>query len=266
MAHQLYENFVLENKIKNMLDTKLAVNPFMTIDYSLTEAAGRKKTIAVYNATGTVKDVAQGEGNDSGNGIAVTRTSKDYEVKYTQGFVSYFDEEIEKDPMLMDTSLEKSTALMANDMTKKFYAELGKTTNTAEYQAATGITFNDVVDAIATFGEDEEGLFMLISPSMKAKIRKNLKDELKYVEGFVRTGYIGSICGVPVYTSKVVPEQEAYIATKEAVTCFVKKEISSEQERDANLRKNTLYFRRENVVALTDESKAFKFTQAVAAA
>lgn len=260
MAHTLYENIVLENKIKNMLDTKLAVNPFMTVDRSLTERAGLKKQVAVYDATGSVKDVAMGEGNGSGEGITVNRTFKDYEVKYTQGFVSYFDEELEKDPMLMEVSMEKQSALMVNDLTAKFYTELGKASVTMEYPA-NGINFDTVVDAIAKFGEDETGLFLLINPDQKAQIRKNLKDELKYSEGYVRTGYIGTVCNVPVYVSKAVPADTAFIATKEAVTCFVKKDVASEQERDANLRKNTIYFRRENVVALTDNSKAVKLTK-----
>ena len=263
MAHQLYENIVLENKIKDMLDTKLAVNPFMTIDRSLTENAGRKKQVAVYDATGSVRDVAMGEGNQTADGIQVTRSYKEYEVKYTQGFVEWHDEELEKDPMLMDVAMDKQSAVMVNDLTSKFYTELGKaTTHTMEYPS-TGINFDTVVDAISNFGEDETGLFLLINPAQKAQLRKNLKDELKYTEGYVRTGYIGTVCNVPVYVSKAVPTDTAYLATKEAVTCFVKKDVSSEQERDANIRKNTIYFRRENVVALTDDSKVVKLTKQV---
>lgn len=52
--HKVYENFVLENKIEDMLITGVDMNAYMTTDYSLTENAGMKKVIHVYNATGNV--------------------------------------------------------------------------------------------------------------------------------------------------------------------------------------------------------------------
>lgn len=260
MGHVLYENFVLENKVKEMLDTKLAVNPYMTMDYSLTENKGREKVIHKYSATGNVRDVAMGEGNVDGDGVTVGFEEASYKVTYTQGWFSYFDEEEETDPMIVQVGMQKMSTNMVNDLTRKFYAELNKANNTLEYPT-NGITFETVVDAVANFGEDEEGLFMLINPEQKAQLRKNLKNELKYVEGYVKTGYIGSICNVPVFTSKAVPEDTAFIATKEAVTCFLKKDVTTEQDRDKNIRKNTVWARRENVVALTDDTKVVKLVK-----
>lgn len=262
MAHTIYSNFILANKVADLLDTKLSVSPFFTLDTSLTEAEGMTKKIHVYTATGDVRDVAQGEGNVTGDDVAVSFTEKEYTVKFTQGRFPYHDEEAMTDSMLVDTGLQKMSANMVNDLTSKFYTELGKATKTQEYPT-TGITFDVVVDAIAQFGEDEDGLFMLINPAQKAQLRKNLKDELKYIEGFVRTGYIGSICNVPVYTSKAVAVDTAFIATKEAVTVFTKKEVESETEREANPRKNIIYARRCNVVALTDANKVVKLTKTV---
>lgn len=263
MAHTIYENFVIENKVANFMDTKLAVSPFYTHDTSLTQAAGMQKTINKYTATGAVRDVAQGEGNVVGDDVSVSFTPVDYTVKYVQGRFPYYDEEAMKDPMLVSVGLEKMSANMVNDLTTKFYAELKKTTVTSEYPA-TGITFDAIVDATAKFGENEEGLFLLINPAQKAQLRKTLKDDLKYVEGFVRTGYIGSVNNIPVYTSTAVAADTAYLATKEAVTVFTKKEIETEQTRDANLRLNSIFNRRCNVVALTDETKVVKLTKAAA--
>jgi hypothetical protein len=263
MPNVLYENFVLENKVANFMNTMLAVSPFYTHDTSLSQAAGMVKTINKYTAVGAVRDVAQGEGNQVADDVTVSFTPVDYTVKYVQGRFPYFDEEAMKDPMLVNVGLEKMSANMVNDLTTKFYAELAKTTVTSEYPV-TGITFDAVVDATAKFSENEEGLFMLINPAQKAQLRKALKDDLKYVEGFVRTGYIGSINNIPVYTSKAVAADTAFIATKEAVTVFTKKEVETEQERDANLRKNVIFNRRCNVVALTDETKVVKLTKAAA--
>ena len=147
---------------------------------------------------------------------------------------------------------------MSNDLTRKAIAELDKAT--LEVRGATW-TYENVVDAISKLNtEDEEGLFMLINPAEKAAFRKNLKDDLKYVEAFARSGYIGSVCNVPIVESLAVPAGKAYIATKEAVTCFVKKGTEIEQERDANTRRNDVFARKVMVVALTDKNKVVKLT------
>ena len=106
--------------------------------------------------------------------------------------------------------------------------------------------------------EDESSLFMLIAPNMVAAFRKAVKDELKYSEAFTRTGYLGSLVGVPCYVSKAIPDGEAIIASKEAVRLFIKKDTEVEQERDANLRKNTVYCRKVSLVALVDATKCVK--------
>jgi hypothetical protein len=51
-----------------------------------------------------------------------------------------------------------------------------------------------------------------------------------------------------------------YVATKEAVKCFLKKDVEVEQERDADKRKNSVYLRTYYVVALVDATKACKVT------
>lgn len=106
--------------------------------------------------------------------------------------------------------------------------------------------------------ENEEGLFLLISPAVQAEFRKALGENLKYSEGFARTGYIGSVCGVPVIVSKAVPAGEAYLATKEAVTVFIKKDTETEYQRDADKRRNDYFVRKVGIVALTDETKIVK--------
>ena len=108
--------------------------------------------------------------------------------------------------------------------------------------------------------ENEEGLFLLISPADKAGFRKALREDLSYSEGFVRTGYIGSVAGVPVVVSKAVPAGKGFLATKDAVTVFIKKDTEIEQERDANTRKNSVFGRKVAVIALTDANKVVKLT------
>ena len=129
--------------------------------------------------------------------------------------------------------------------------------------AAAAITFNDIVDAIALLNkenDEEAGLFMLVNPAMKGALRKVLGDDLKYSESFARTGYIGSVCGIPVVVSKAVPNGKAIVASPKAVTCFVKKDSEVETDREQNTRTNTIYGRFVNVVALTDASEVVVIT------
>ena len=147
---------------------------------------------------------------------------------------------------------------MTNDVTTKVVAELGKA-DVVHYDF--GFTFEDIVDAISLLPqENNPGLFLLISRKDLAKFQKNLKDALSYTEDFVRTGAIGAIAGVPVYPTDALEAGTAFLATKEAVTCFVKKGVETEQERDANIRKTTIYGRNVKVIALTNAAKVVKLT------
>lgn len=254
MAHTVYENFVLENKIEDILTTAVDLQGYMTVDTSLTTEPGMKKIIHTYTATGNVEDLAMGEGNSED--INVSFTSKEYTVGVTQGRFQYFDEQEMQDPMVVDTGLEGVAKKMVNDFTAKAIAEYEKATL---IENATAWSFDVIADAIAKLDvEDETGLFLLISPEDKAAFRKALKDDLKYSEGYVRTGYIGTVCGVPVIVSKAVAKGTGYLATKEAVTLFIKKGSEIEQERDADKRNNKVFARKVAVVALTNATKIVK--------
>lgn len=254
MAHTVYENFVLENKIEDILTTAVDLQGYMTVDTSLTTEPGMKKIIHTYTATGNVEDLAMGEGNSED--INVSFTSKEYTVGVTQGRFQYFDEQEMQDPMVVDTGLEGVAKKMVNDFTAKAIAEYEKATLV---ENATAWSFDVIADAIAKLDvEDETGLFLLISPEDKAAFRKALKDDLKYSEGYVRTGYIGTVCGVPVIVSKAVTKGTGYLATKEAVTLFIKKGSEIEQERDADKRNNKVFARKVAVVALTNATKIVK--------
>ena len=48
MAHQVYENEVLSNKLNDILTTNVDINNYLTVDTSMTESAGMKKVINTY--------------------------------------------------------------------------------------------------------------------------------------------------------------------------------------------------------------------------
>lgn len=256
MAHQVYENVILSNKINDILTTKINLNNYLTIDTSMTEQPGMKKKVVTYTSVPNIEALAKGEGNT--NGLEVSRSEVEYDVLTYQGFVDFKDEEELQDPMVVDTGLQHNADGMINTFTSLAIAEYDKATLT---QTGAAWSFDVVVDAIAKMNlEEESGLFLLISPADKAAFRKALKDDLNYSEGYVRTGYIGSVAGVPVVVSKAVPAGKGYLATKEAVTVFIKKDTETEYERDANTRNNRYYVRKFAVVALSDATKIVKIT------
>lgn len=134
----------------------------------------------------------------------------------------------------------------------------GKVEYTLEYSH-----FACFADAAALLNvENLEGLelFAFLNPKDVAKARKAMKDELKYVEGFARTGYIGTIAGWNLYTKKDAVENTIVGGTREAVTLFNKRGVEVEQDRDADIRKNLIWSRKYYLAALTDATKAVKIT------
>lgn len=111
--------------------------------------------------------------------------------------------------------------------------------------------------------------FAFVCPSDVAALRKSLKDELKYVEAFARTGYVGTVAGVNIYTKKDAVKGTIVVAVNGAVTLFNKKGVEVEQPQrdadDANIRLNTIFSRKYYIAALTDERKAVKVVQGTAA-
>lgn len=254
MAHTIYENFVLANKLADMLTTQVDLNTYMTIDTELTQEAGMKKIIHTYRATSGVEQLGMGEGNTKD--IEVSFDSAEYDVKTYQGRFVYYDEQAMTDPMVVDTGLEGVVSDMINQFTALAVAEFDKATLV---QDGTAWDFDVVVDALAKMNmETEEGLFLLISPKDLANFRKALRNDLSHSEGFVRTGYIGHVAGVPVIVSKAVGAGKGYLATKEAVSLFLKKDTEIEQDRDPDTRKNLVWGRKVGVVALTDATKVVK--------
>lgn len=254
MSQTIYANTILENKYNSVLASKLNLQNYMEVDYSLTQEAGMKKRIITKTVSGSVDDLAMGDGNS--NTVEVGTSYADYDVETTQGRFIYYDEEAMADDALVDAGMNGLSEKMVNSFITKAVAEWRKATYQQGYSS---IGFDTVVDAIAKMNlEDESGLFMLIAPNMVAAFRKAVKDELKYSEGFVRTGYLGSLVGVPCYVSKAIPDGEAIIASKAAVRLFVKKDSEIEQERDANTRKNTVYARKVALVALVDATKVVR--------
>ena len=258
MANVVYENFFLSNEVEDQYNSHLDLQQFCTIDNSLVGTAGMKRVINTYRATDGTEKLTVGQGNSKS--IEVSYTPIEYEIALAQNRFKYNDEHAMQDPMLVPVGMKHAGTDMYNTVQADIYGEFAKTGLTVPATAPNFDAFVDAVAALNIENEDGVSIFGFVCPEDKAAVRKALKDDLKYVEAFARTGYIGTVAGVNLYTKADATKGEIVVATKEAVTIFNKKGIEVEQDRDANTRVNDVYTRKYYVVALTNEAKAVKIT------
>ena len=255
MANTVFNNVVIEAKAKDLLTTSVNTRSLMTVDTSLAQNAGMTKTIHTYTYTGTAEELEAGEGNSTRG--SVTYVPTDYTVKLVQQAFDYQDEDFMKDNLVVDMGVKGATQLMTNKMTADFIAECAKAT--VEHTGA--MSYDTIVDAIAKLNvENEAGLFLIINPAQKAKLKKDSDYVAARMGEVVYNGQVATIAGIPVIVSKAV--EDAYIMTKEAVKLFIKKDVEVEQDRDADTRTNSIYLRTAYLVALADATKICKIKEA----
>lgn len=258
MAHKIYENFVLANEIEDQYNSHLDLLQFCTIDNSLVGVPGMTKKINVYRATNGTEKLGMGEGNSKD--IEVTYGEEEYTILLAQNRFKYFDEQEMTDPLVVTTGTRHMGTDMFNTVNADVFAEFNKATLAV---AASAPDFGAFVDAAALMNvENLDGisLFAFVNPKDMAKVRKALKDDLKYVEAYARQGYVGTVAGISLYTKKDAVEGTIVGGTREAVTLFNKKGTEVEQDRNNDIRENTIWSRKYYLAALTDATKAFKIT------
>ena len=256
MANQVYSNFFLSNTVEDQFNSHLDLQRFCVVDDSLVGTAGMKRVIHTYRATNGTEKLTVGQGNSKS--IEVSYTPVEYVIALAQNNFKWYDEHAMTDPMLVPVGMKHIGTDMFNTVQADIYGEFAKT---GIVVPTTAFGFDAFVDASAALNlENIENveIFGFVHPKDKAKIRKELKNSIEYVESYARQGYIGSVAGINLYDKADATEGEIIVGIKGAVTIFNKKGVETEQERDSNIRQNTAYSRKYYVVALTDESKAVK--------
>lgn len=252
MANTVYANKIIESKAQDLLTTAVNARSLMNVDNSLSATPGMTKTIHTYTYTGEVEELEAGEGNSVRGSVAYAPA--DYTVKLVQQAFDYQDEDFMKDNLVVDMGVKGATQLMTNKMTADFYAEAAKATLSQEG----AISYDTIVDAIAKMNlEDESGLFVVITPAQKALLRKDADYVAARMGEVVYNGQVGTIAGIPVIVSKAAGN--GFVAHKDAIKLFMKKDVEVEQERDADTRTNSIYLRSAYIVALVDATKIVKF-------
>ena len=257
MAMTGYENFIIENKMTDLVNTKLDVRSLMTVDNSLAESAGLKKVVNKYTYSGKVEKLAKGAKNTTKGSVTFVPT--EYTVTRYQQTFEYNDMDIMKDPYVLDVATNGAATLMSNEIKTEYFTELGKITNSFEY---TNFNYAAIVDALAELDKEvKSDMFIIMGNDLRAAIRKD-SDFIASKQGeILYTGQFGTICGVPVLFSKLVPAGTAYITKKDAIKFFVKKDGSVEQDRDIETKDNTVVYERHGVIALVDDTYSVKLTK-----
>lgn len=256
MANTVYSNQVLADKLKDLLLTSLNTRNFMTVDTDLTESAGMKKTINTYTYSGEAQEVGEREGNT--NTGSITYTPNEYVVKVVQQKFDYTDEDYMKDPTIVDKMLKGANQVMVNKMNSDFAGEIGKASLSV---SNANFGYEAIVDGISELNiEDESGLFTLYPNAWKKELRKDPDYKAARMGEVVYNGQTGTVCGIPTIPSKALADA-GFVANKEAVTLFLKKDVEVEQDRDADKRINYVYLRAVYLVALTDATKVAKISK-----
>ena len=259
MAHALYENFVLENKMTDLVNTQLDVNALFTVDNSLSTEAGLKKIVNKYTYTGAVEKLEKGAKNTVRG--AVNFVTNEYDIERYQQTFDYNDMDVMQDPYILDVATNGAAEVMANDMRAKYFGELEKISNVHEYDE---FNYDAFVDALAELGREvETDMFIVMGTEGRALIRKD-KDYKSSRQGeILYTGQFGDISGLPCLFSKLVDAMAgvtAVITSKDQVKFFVQKDGSVEQDRDIETKDNTVVYDRYGVMALVDETKSIKLS------
>lgn len=262
-THNPYDNEVIAVEFEDQYESRLDLMNFVTVDSSLEMTPGMKKKIRTYTATGGTQVLKMGEGNTEN--IEVDYSEKEYEVEMLQNRFPWYDEEVMIDPNIQLKGKDMAVVDIYNTANRKAMEQFKQASIVLAVDA---FDFDAFVDGVAAFPDNEDGSlvpFCLIHPTDVADIRKSMKDELQYVEAYVRTGYIGTINGVSLYRSYIAEPGEMILATKEAVRYFNKKGTEVEYERDSNTRLNKQYTRKYGIFAFYDAKRAVKIRKGLAA-
>ena len=210
-----------------------------------------------------LKALTQENGNT--HSISATATTEDYTVCALQGHTSWYDEDVMTDPTYIDTLVRGVADVMTNQNTADIFGEMAKATLSVDFVAGTSTWFDTIVDAIYTYPyEDKSGLYIVVPTALIPAIIKDAGTKLQYVEDFYRTGAVGAIAGVPLYSTKAIPYDVStltdgdfigFVGKRDAITNFMKKGLETETLRTPDTRKNDYWARKYNVVALTDATK-----------
>lgn len=251
---------VMADMISAELPKKIKFAPLARIDRTLAGQPGNTITVPKYAYIGDAEDVAEGVAmgttvlTASSTQATVKKAGKAVEITDESALSGYGDPVGEANGQL----LKAIAAKVDNDAV----AALGGAT--LAHTAASVISYNNVVDAIDKFAEeDDEQKILFVHPLQKGTLRKD-PQFIANVPNAYMSGVIGELAGCQVVASSKVPAGATtytnFIVKAGALDIYLKRDVQVETDRDI-LAKTTVISADEHYTAvLADDSKVVKLT------
>ena len=270
LLQQLVNPEVMADAISAELPAKLATLGYMKVDTTLVGKAGNTVTIPRFNYVGPAADLAE---NTEGSVDVLSATEVDYTVKKAVKNVELTDEAVLSgygDPVgEVQKQLKNAIAdKIDNDAIELLLNEEDCPNIDMATQA---LSVMSIVKAANDFDGENKGQakYLLISQEGLAQLMAStdVLDSSTLTEDMMVNGVIGKVGGCYVIPSNKLywggatgVTRNAYILTKDAITAFLKRDVSLETERNV-LYKKTLFSADEHyTVAIEDMNKVRSIT------
>ena len=258
---------VMADMISAKLPKALKAKGFMKVDTTLTGKAGNTITVPQYAYIGEAADLAEGVAGDV---TTLTATEKEYTIKKAVKNVDLTDEAVLSgygDPV-GEVTRQLTMAIedkIDSDGIAVLEAITSSTPAGANYVTSTETAYNyemvcDGLDALPNSEDEGEDLYLLIPKAGIKALRRDERFQDKNSGEMLGTGVVGSVAGCKVVVSAKLSDtsKAAYIMRPEALTAFIKRDVTLETDRDV-LKKQTLFSADEHfVVAIEDLNKIVK--------
>ena len=251
---------VMQDMISAELPQKLKFAPLATVDTTLQGQAGDTITIPAWDYIGDADDLTEGVAM----GTVVLETSvKQATIKEAGKAVEITDKAVNSglgDPI----GEGKNQIVMSIDSKVDADCVTALGTATLTHTAASVISYDNVVDGIDKFAEeDDEAKILFIHPLQKGTLRKD-PDFIAHVPNAYMTGVIGEIAGCQVVASSRVPvgatTYDNFIVKPGALAIYLKEKALIETDRDILKRSTVVAASEYYVAALANPSKVVKLT------
>ena len=256
------------NEIEDLYASHLDLNGFCTVDNELEGVPGDIRKINVYGATGSAEKVTEGNGN-SGY-ISTTLVEKEYRVACAQAWFRYSDEALMRDPVAVQTGVNKLGVAIFDQVNADLYGEMKKASRAviasapdfdAFVDAAAKINFADGNETAREYqGRTIPTLWAIMDAKTLADTRKEMKNQIVYDPTLAwAQGYVGTVAGIALFVKKNASQKMIYVGTDKAVTIFnktgINTEIAARGKDEANKRLNDFFARKYYIAALTHDDQ-----------
>lgn len=227
----LFDPQVIADLINTKLIDKIAFAPLARIDNTLQGRAGDTVTLPYYAYIGAAEDV------EEGHDIPIARlnqTSKSVKIEKIGKGVQLTDEAVLSgygDP------LGEGANQIVSAIADKLDMKLLKAVNegaTLVYQPAAALAPSDIPEALALFGEDNDGTKVLVCDAdFYAKLLKEDWIPASEIAADVKVrGTVGMVYGCQVLVSNRVHGNNFFILKPDALAIFSKRDTLVETDRD----------------------------------